>query len=190
MKIYPLFVSCLTALSVLIFSDVVTGQNMRPVVNSTIDQKSTNGFSTPQCKIREYSQALSIIERTDSLEESCLLLTPGKGSFSYEDIAKIQSLPSSEVCPSLVLTRQNRIGEIDKVRLEIPSRSRMRETSDCCGFDQMKVRLDEIGLHLQLRSKVPTRDCFGGTARTALEEIFLLKDTGVSLEEDKSVEIH
>lgn len=133
---------------------------------------------------------MSIAERgrANDLRRSCLLLAAGQGRFTYEDVERVQALPPGEVCPNLVLLRQSRGGRLDKITLEVPGGSRLREASDCCGFDQLRVRRDRRGLHVQLRSQAPARDCFGGTARTALEEIFLLDDTRLTLGQDKSRE--
>jgi hypothetical protein len=180
----------LAALSAVAFANLLTGHGAGPAGNAITYQRPAAGFSAPRCRIPGYAQAVGITEpgRAGNLRHSCLLLAAGQGRFSYEDVERVQALPAAEVCPGLVLLRQHRGGRLEQIRLEIPARSRLREASDCCGFDQLRVRRDRKGLHLQLRSQAPSRDCFGGTARTSLQEIFLLKDTQLLLEKDQSRE--
>lgn len=151
-------------------------------------RRPASRFAAPRCLIPGYPQAVAVREpgRAGAGRRSCLLLTAGPGRSTADDVETVQSLPAAESCPGLILLRQGRGGRLDKIVLEIPARSRMRETSDCCGFDELRVRSAAAGLRLQLRSSTPSRDCFGGSARTILEEIFLLKGTRLTLERDNS----
>lgn len=191
MKAPLTFLACLAALLPAAISNPMNGRAAAPPLRPFGSQKAAAGFSAPRCRIPGYARAVGIVEggRAGALRQSCLLLTRGKGRFGYEDVDGGQSLTPAEFCPGLVLLRQHRGGRLDKIVLELPARSRMRETSDCCGFDQVRVKRDGKGLHLQLRSESPSRDCFGGSARTALEEIFLLRGARLTLEKDKSRDV-
>ncbi|HWS54231.1 MAG TPA: hypothetical protein VN228_08895 [Pyrinomonadaceae bacterium] len=151
-------------------------------------QRSASRFAAPRCLIPGYPEAVAVSEpgRAGGRLRSCLLLTPGPGRSASEEVEGVQALPAAESCPGLTLLRQRRDGRLDKIVLEVPAHSRLRETSDCCGFDEVRVRRDRDGLRLRLRSRTPSGDCFGGSARTLLEEIFLLKGTRLTLEKDNS----
>lgn len=187
MKVPAFFPACLAAFALAAFPSLTTGHGAGPAASPPARQRSA-GFAAPRCLIPGYPQAVGIREpgRAGGLRRSCLLLTAGRGRSTSDDVEGVQALPPEEFCPGLTLLRQGRDGRVDKIVLEIPASSRMRETSDCCGFDEVRVRRDARGLHLQLRSSTPSGDCFGGSARTTLEVIFLLRDTRLTLEKDKS----
>lgn len=150
-------------------------------------QRAARGFAAPRCLIPGYPQAVAFREpaRAGALR-SCLLLSAGRGRPADDGAGDAPELTPAETCPGLVLLREGRGGRLDKIVLAVPARSRLRETSDCCGFDLLAVRRDRDGLRLRLRSRGPSADCFGGSARTVLEEVFLLKGTRLTLEKDNS----
>ena len=107
---------------------------------------------------------------------------------SYETFKKAldkgKENDSARLCPKLV-----RITPAGKQRL----RSRggvLADTSSCCGADKLAVATTGGKLRVRVMSKVPSRDCFGGTATTAIDAIYEVRGAEANVTDDDSLLLH
>ena len=101
----------------------------------------------------------------------CLEIRPGKQGFGFTWGGTLE--PSAETrrafCPALYV----RAGKGAAVRLELPEKSALRDADLCCGTFAVRVKL--AGQEFMIESEGSIRDCFGGTADRAIEEIYRLE---------------
>ena len=107
----------------------------------------------------------------------CLDLQPGKAGFDFswsglDGIGDMEVPPrmAGEYCPALNLRRA---GTASATRLTLPDASALRDTSLCCG--SFTVAAKRGSAQFMISSRGPIRDCWGGTAQRAVEEIYGLE---------------
>jgi hypothetical protein len=91
---------------------------------------------------------------------------------------------SARLCPRLV-----RITRAGKQRLRTKD-GILADTSSCCGVNKLAVATTGGKLRVRVMSKVPSRDCFGGTATTAIDAIYELHGADANLLDDDSLLLH
>jgi hypothetical protein len=91
---------------------------------------------------------------------------------------------AARLCPRLL-----RITRAGRQRLRTRD-GILADTSSCCGANQLAVATSGGKLRVRVTSKVPSRDCFGGTATTAIDAIYELRGAEAHLTDDDSLLLH
>ncbi|HUJ59954.1 MAG TPA: hypothetical protein VLX92_15725 [Kofleriaceae bacterium] len=124
---------------------------------------------------------------TTATPDGCLSIEGGAGFDEFKTALEHDKQDDAAgLCPHIAFKPS---GKGAKLPLHV-AEGGLTSTSSCCGYDQLSFATKAGKRLVRVQSESPSRDCFGGTATTALDTIYEWTGTELKLVEDDSISLH